>query len=42
MDIVVEEFDVAKEVDLYEEYADSEALDVFIDELAIRHCGAVY
>ena len=42
MDIVVNEFDIAEEIDLYNEYAESEAYDVFIDELAIRHCGAVY
>ena len=36
------EFDVAQEVELFEEYASSEGLDAYIDELAMKHCGDVY
>mgnify|MGYP001419352224 CR=1 FL=1 len=39
---IIEEFDVATEVDRYKEYSESQAFDVFIDELAILHCGDVY
>jgi len=36
------EFDVAREVELYNEYERSEGLDAYIDELAMKHCGDVY
>ena len=36
------EFDMAREVELFEEYARSESLDAYIDELAMKHCGDVY
>lgn len=36
------EFDSAREVELFEEYARSESLDAYIDELAMKHCGDVY
>ena len=36
------EFDVAREVELYDEYERSESLDAYIDELAMKHCGDVY
>ena len=36
------ETDVAREVELFEEYERSESLDAFIDELAMKHCGDVY
>jgi len=36
------EFDVSREVELFEEYSNSEELDAFIDEMAIKHCGDVY
>ena len=36
------EFDVAREVELFEEYAQNESLDAYIDELAMKHCGDVY
>lgn len=36
------EFDVGQEVELFEEYARSESMDAYIDELAMKHCGDVY
>lgn len=36
------EFDLDREIELYQEYADKEANDAFIDELAMRYCGDVY
>ena len=36
------EFDVAREVELFEEYARAESLDAFLDYLARNHCGDVY
>ena len=36
------EFDVAQEVELFEEYERSESLDAYIDELAQKFCGDVY
>ena len=36
------EFDVAEEVELFEEYERSESLDAFLDYLARNFCGDVY
>ena len=36
------EFDVAREVELYNEYERSESIDAYIDELAQKLCGDVY
>lgn len=36
------EFDVAREVELYEEYEREENLNSFLEELAMRYCGDVY
>ena len=36
------EFDVGREVELYDEYVRSESFDAYIDELAMKHCGDVY
>jgi hypothetical protein len=36
------EYDVAQEMELYEEYEQKENLDALIDELAMRYCGDVY
>jgi hypothetical protein len=36
------EYDLAQEIELYEEYEKKENLDAFIDELAMRYCGDVY
>ena len=36
------EYNVAQEVELFEEYERSESLDAFIDELAMKYCGDVY
>ena len=36
------EFDVGREVELYNEYERSESFDAYIDELAMKHCGDVY
>ena len=36
------EFDVGREVELYDEYERSESFDAYIDELAMKHCGDVY
>jgi len=36
------EYDVAQEVELFEEYERSESIDAYIDELAQKLCGDVY
>lgn len=36
------EFDVAQEVELFEEYERSESLNAFLDYLARNYCGDVY
>ena len=36
------EFDLAREVELFDEYERSESMDAYIDELAMKHCGDVY
>ena len=36
------ELDIAKELELFEEYARQESLDAFLDYLARNHCGDVY
>ena len=36
------EFDVAQEVELFEEYARLESLNAFLDYLACNYCGDVY
>jgi len=36
------EYDVAQEIERYEEYEQKKNLDAFIDELAMRYCGDVY
>ena len=36
------EYNVAEEVELFEEYARQESLYAFLDYLARNHCGDVY
>ena len=36
------EYNVAEEVELFEEYERSESMDAFVDELAMKYCGDVY
>ena len=36
------EYNVAEEVELFEEYERSESIDAYIDELAMKYCGDVY
>ena len=36
------EVDVARELELFEEYARLESLDAFLDYLARNYCGDVY
>jgi len=36
------EYNVAEEVELFEEYERSESIDAFVDELAMKYCGDVY
>ena len=36
------EVDVAREVELFEEYERSKSLDAFLDYLARNYCGDVY